>query len=119
MLLDYKTNRLPVAPNEPLTVHHYHPDRMARAMMDAHYPLQALLYCVALHRYLAWRMAGYQPDLHLGGVGYLFVRGLAGPATPTLAAASGQATMPAGVFTWRPSSRLVLAASSVLAGEQP
>ena len=119
VLLDYKTNRLPVAPNEPLTVHHYHPDRMARAMMDAHYPLQALLYCVALHRYLAWRMAGYQPDLHLGGVGYLFVRGLAGPATPTLAAASGQATMPAGVFTWRPSSRLVLAASSVLAGEQP
>lgn len=118
VVLDYKTNRLPVAPTEQLTVHHYNPDRMARAMMDAHYPLQALLYCVALHRYLGWRMPGYDPERHLGGVGYLFVRGLAGPATPSLTSATGAATMPAGVFTWRPSTQLVLAASGVLAGQQ-
>ena len=28
----------------------------------AHYPLQALLYCVALHRYLRWRLPGYAPE---------------------------------------------------------
>ena len=47
--------------------------------MAAHYPLQALLYAVALHRMLRWRQPGYDPDVHLGGVLYLFVRGMAGP----------------------------------------
>ena len=50
--------------------------------MRAHYPLQALLYSVALHRLLRWRQPGYDPDRHLGGVLYLFVRGMAGPQTP-------------------------------------
>ena len=39
---------------------------MASAMLAAHYPLQALLYCVALHRYLRWRLPGYDPDRHIG-----------------------------------------------------
>ena len=30
-------------------------------MIDAHYPLQALLYGVALHRFLRWRLPGYDP----------------------------------------------------------
>ena len=30
-------------------------------MLRAHYPLQALLYAVALHRYLRWRQPGYDP----------------------------------------------------------
>ena len=30
-------------------------------MVAAHYPLQALLYAVALHRYLRWRLPGYDP----------------------------------------------------------
>ena len=30
-------------------------------MLQAHYPLQALLYSVALHRYLRWRLPGYDP----------------------------------------------------------
>lgn len=50
-------------------------------MIDAHYPLQALLYGAALHRYLRRRRPGYDPDVHLGGVMYLFVRGMAGPGT--------------------------------------
>ncbi len=37
-------------------------------MQRAHYPLQALLYLVALHRYLRWRLPGYDPAAHLGGV---------------------------------------------------
>ena len=52
---------------------------MAEAMLHAHYPLQALLYGVALHRYLRWRQPGYDPERHLGGVLYLFVRGMCGP----------------------------------------
>ena len=51
-------------------------------MIDAHYPLQALLYGVALHRFLRWRLPGYAPERHLGGSLYLFVRGMCGPATP-------------------------------------
>ena len=59
--------------------------------------LQALLYTVALHRYLRWRLPGYDPDRHLAGVFYLFVRGA-----------------PGGVFSWRPPGELVAALSDVL-----
>ena len=52
-------------------------------MIDAHYPLQALLYGVALHRFLRWRLPDYDPERHLGGTLYLFVRGMCGPATPS------------------------------------
>ena len=47
-------------------------------MERAHYPLQALLYTVALHRYLRWRLPGYDPERHLAGVLYLFLRGMTG-----------------------------------------
>ena len=47
-------------------------------MQRSHYALQALLYTVALHRYLRWRLTGYDPAEHLGGVLYLFVRGMVG-----------------------------------------
>ena len=49
-----------------------------------------LLYSVALHRYLRWRLPGYSPERHLGPVQYHFVRGMIGPDTP-----SG-----CGVFQW-------------------
>ena len=45
-----------------LTLADYTPDRLAAAMIGAHYPLQALLYAVALHRLLRWRQPGYDPD---------------------------------------------------------
>ena len=51
-------------------------------MQHAHYPLQALFYVVALHRFLRWRLPGYDPDVHLAGVLYLFLRGMIGPDTP-------------------------------------
>ena len=47
-------------------------------MLRHHYALQALLYTVALHRFLRWRLPGYDPDTHLAGVAYLFVRGMTG-----------------------------------------
>ena len=47
-------------------------------MRHSHYGLQALLYAVALHRYLRWRLPGYDPERNLAGVLYLFVRGMTG-----------------------------------------
>ncbi len=109
LIIDYKTNRLGT-PGSPLILRHYTPAAMAAAMMEAHYPLQSLLYGVALHRFLRWRQPGYDPDLHLGGVLYLFVRGMAGPDTPVIDG------VPCGVFSWRPPTGLILELSDVLAG---
>lgn len=103
LVVDYKTNRL----GDELA--DYLPDALARAMLLAHYPLQALLYSVAAHRFLRWRLPDYDIDAHLGGVRYLFVRGMAGPARP---GGSGART---GVFSWRPPSGLVVALSDLLA----
>jgi exodeoxyribonuclease V beta subunit len=107
VVIDYKTNRLG-AFDEPLTAWHYRGDAMAEAMMHAHYPLQALLYDVALHRFLRWRLADYDPDVHLGGVLYLFLRGMCGPGV-----LASDGTVP-GVFAWHPPTALVLALSDAL-----
>ena len=78
MVADYKTNALTPRGSAPVA-DDYHPTRMVEAMVEHDYPLQALLYSVALHRYLRWRVPGYRPADHLGGVAYLFVRGMTGP----------------------------------------
>ena len=75
---DHKTNWL-AAPGEALTAWHHRPAALAAEMEHAHYGLQALLYTVALHRYLRWRLPGYDPDVNLAGVLYLFLRGMTGP----------------------------------------
>ena len=99
-VVDYKSNRLTPA-GSPLVVGDYTPDRLAAEMQRLHYNLQAAIYTVALHRYLRWRLAGYQPELHVGGTLYLFLRGMVGPGTPLV---DGQ---PCGVFAWRPPAALV------------
>jgi exodeoxyribonuclease V beta subunit len=112
VVVDYKTNWLgPIHPEgpEPLTAAHYLPPLLADAMIAAHYPLQALLYGVALHRFLRWRQPGYQPERHLGGVLYLFVRGMCGPSTPTVD------DVPCGVFSWAPPPELLVELSALLA----
>jgi exodeoxyribonuclease V beta subunit len=111
LVVDYKTNRLG-GYDEPLTAWHYRPSALETAMVEAHYPLQALLYSVALHRYLRWRQPGYDPEAHLGGVLYLFLRGMTGPAV-----ADGAGASP-GVFSWRPPSGLVVGTSDLLAGQR-
>jgi exodeoxyribonuclease V beta subunit len=108
LVVDYKTNRLG-SPDVPLTAWDYRGPAMAEAMLHAHYPLQALLYDVALHRFLRWRVAGYDPERHLGGVLYLFLRGMCGPGV-----VAEDGTVP-GVFAWRPPAALVVAISDVLA----
>lgn len=108
LVVDYKTNWLGRGGPGELTVADYSPAAMAAAMSAAHYPLQALLYQVALHRLLRWRQPGYDPETHLGGVLYLFLRGMAGPATPRVD------EVPYGVFSWRPPAVLVTELSDLL-----
>ena len=112
IVVDYKTNRL-CAPQTPLTLRHYTLPAMAQAMMASHYPLQALIYSVALHRFLRWRIPNYDPDHHLGGIAYLFVRGMAGPETPV------RHGTPCGVFPWKPPSALIVELSDLFSGVNP
>ncbi|WP_286928283.1 MULTISPECIES: UvrD-helicase domain-containing protein [Aeromicrobium] len=112
LVVDHKTNWLG-APDAPLTIGGYRPDALAEAMNSGTYPLQALLYAVVLHRFLRWRVRGYAPEEHLGGVLYLYVRGMAGPDTPR------HEGVPYGVFSWQPPTALVIALSDLLDGTRP
>jgi len=109
VVADYKTNRLN-PPGRAPRAGDYGQASMARAMAAHDYPLQALLYSVALHRYLRWRQPGYEPARHLGGAVYLFVRGMSGPPAP------GHNTQPEGVFHWDISHELVGQLSDLLNG---
>ena len=110
--VDYKTNWLGDV-NAPLTAHSYRPQMLAEAMAHSDYPLQALLYTVVLHRFLRWRLADYDPATHLGGVVYLYLRGMCGPQTPIVDG------MPCGVFSWRAPLELVEELSALLDGVPP
>jgi exodeoxyribonuclease V beta subunit len=99
-VIDYKTNWL-APPAEPLAADHYRPAALAAEMERSHYGLQALLYLAALHRFLRWRLPGYDPARNLAGAAYLFLRGMTG--------APG-----AGVFTFAPSAPLIEAISELL-----
>jgi exodeoxyribonuclease V beta subunit len=112
LVVDYKTNWLgPI--DEPLTARAYRPEALATAMGHSDYPLQALLYAAVLHRFLRWRQPGYDPATHLGGVLYLYLRGMCGPDTPLVDGA------PCGVFAWQPPVALVEALSDLLDGVVP
>ena len=66
-VLDYKSNRLPG----------YDRARLESAMQHSEYDLQALIYTVALHRWLRFRLgAQYDYTRDMGGIRYLFCRGL-------------------------------------------
>lgn len=69
-VLDYKTNFLGDS------VAHYGSQPVADAMAHHHYDVQALIYQLALHRYLGQRLTNYQPETQLGGALYLFLRGM-------------------------------------------
>jgi exodeoxyribonuclease V beta subunit len=102
LVVDYKTNMLGA------TAADYTFSQLTEAMLHSDYLLQALLYTVVLHRFLRWRQPDYQPATHLGGVLYLFVRGMCGPQTPTV---EGH---PCGVFSWLPPVSMVVALSDLL-----
>ncbi len=86
-LADYKSNWL--GPDTGAYTQH----AMETAMLEHRYDLQYVLYSLALHRLLRMRLPDYDYERHLGGVLYLFLRGV-GPA--------GQ-----GVFATRPPRSLI------------
>ena len=108
LVVDHKSNRLH-HPADPDWSHHYGQAPMRTAMAHHDYPLQALLYTVALHRYLRWRLANrYDPSSHLAGSAYLFLRGMTGAVDPEGCAQ--------GVSWWRPPTEAVMACDRLLAG---
>ncbi len=98
-LADYKSNWLGWASTD------YHPKALHQAMREHHYPLQYVLYTLALHRYLKWRLPDYDYDRHVGGVFYLFLRGM-----------NPQNSTPLGVMHERPSKDFIEALDRLVAG---
>ena len=95
---------------------HYSQEAMATLMATNHYPLQAHLYVVALHRYLLWRLPDYNPERHLGGYAYVFLRGV--PGAITIEGRPPHAPTP-GVLVDQPSLERVLALDALLREGQP
>lgn len=96
-LADYKSNWLGA------TLDAYGQAGLARAMAREAYYLQYLIYCVALHRYLASRVPGYDYESRFGGVRYLFVRGM-----------RPESGLACGVYADRPSAGLISALDDFL-----
>lgn len=91
-LVDYKSNYLGPSLAD------YGPEAL-EACMDSHqYHLQLLIYTLALHRFLAARLAEYDYDRHFGGATYCFLRAM-GPTQPP----------PQGIYALRPERQLILA----------
>ena len=101
-ILDWKSNHL----GQDRAA--YAAPALARAMDEHGYPLQYLLYTVALHRYLQRRLPGYRYDDHFGGAIYLFVRGV----RPGWTSADGRAS---GVYVDHPPRQLVEQLSALFA----
>jgi exodeoxyribonuclease V beta subunit len=73
-VLDYKSNFL--GDDDAA----YSSDALAHAMAHHRYDVQAAIYMLALHRLLTLRLGdAYDPQQHLGGAVYLFLRGIKGP----------------------------------------
>ncbi len=110
---DWKSNWIGQRDEEGQTLacgpRHYGQGAMETLMAASHYPLQAHLYLVALHRYLRWRLPGYDPARHLGGYAYVFLRGTPGDA--------GHGALPGtvpGMFVEQPPLERILALDDAL-----
>ncbi|PTQ90963.1 exodeoxyribonuclease V subunit beta [Agitococcus lubricus] len=94
-IADYKSNHLGHRFED------YQPALLHEAMYSHGYYLQAAIYALALHRWLTSRLLNYKPEHHLGGVFYLFIRGMH---------AQGQE----GILPWQPSVALLEDLSALL-----
>ena len=65
-VMDYKSNAL----------ENYQQQDLIEAMREHNYGLQYWIYTLVLHQYLKNRLADYSYEKHIGGVKYLFVRGM-------------------------------------------
>ncbi|WP_430389223.1 exodeoxyribonuclease V subunit beta [Dyella sp. 20L07] len=71
-VIDYKSNKLGGDASA------YTTDAMRDSILRERYDLQYALYTLALHRQLRARLPGYSYDQHIGGVAYLYLRGIDG-----------------------------------------
>ncbi len=99
-LLDWKSNHLGNSLDD------YGQSSMTQAMQSNLYPLQYLLYTVALNRYLSLRVKNYHYTTHFGGVLYVFLRGV-----------SREHGESRGFFRDRPSEGLIEALTDILIDE--
>jgi len=99
VVLDYKSNSLTLTPD-------FSPASLVVEMAASGYPLQALIYSVALHRHLTARLSGYEPERHLGGATYFYLRGAS-----LVDAVPGE-----GVIHWAIPPALTVAVSALLRG---
>ncbi|KQQ36151.1 exodeoxyribonuclease V beta chain [Duganella sp. Leaf126] len=75
-VLDYKSNALGAGDAA------YQMPALMAAMAEHRYDIQGAIYMLALHRLLQSRLGDrYDPAAHLGGAVFLFLRGIANPAT--------------------------------------
>lgn len=87
-VMDYKSNFLGFSAED------YSPENMQLAIEEHFYDLQYLLYLAALQIYLQQTLPDFDYDTHMGGVYYLFLRGI-------------NAVDDAGIFFARPDAKTV------------
>jgi exodeoxyribonuclease V beta subunit len=109
-ITDYKSNRLDTEDDAQL-IDAYHPSRLVQAMEHHHYPLQAILYGVAVHRFLRWKAPSLNSDDVIGGVAYFFLRGMVNDSKFV-----DEMGCPYGVFQWKAPRGLWARLSDVMAG---
>lgn len=69
-IVDWKSNHL------GNSAEHYDQSGMEEAMKGSNYHLQYMIYTLALVRYLRQKIANFDYDQHIGGVVYVFLRGV-------------------------------------------
>lgn len=69
-LMDYKSNHLGNHDSA------YGLDNLISAALNHRYDLQGLIYLQALHKLLEARLTNYNPEVHLGGCYFFFLRGI-------------------------------------------
>jgi exodeoxyribonuclease V beta subunit len=113
-VLDYKSNRLP----------RYDADALDEAMRHSEYDLQALVYTLALHRWLRFRLGdassggAYDYERDFGGHRYVFSRGidLDAPAPGMSADGVPAGGAPAGVYARKFDAGLIHALDALFSG---
>ena len=72
---DYKSNYI----NDDIA--DYDSSSIRANMINHHYYIQYILYTLALHRYLKLHMPDYDYDRDVGGIAYLYLRGMKAPSS--------------------------------------
>ena len=98
---DYKSNHLGDS------YEHYHHGAMEEAMTGHDYHLQAILYTLALHRWLKHKLPNYDYHTHIGGAYYLFIRGMSQTAPGN------------GVYFVLPEKSMIEALDDLFSGKPP